>query len=720
MRQFTLVLSFMLGILVELCSQNCAPNGIKTDPNAPVNNQRPSMRNSFDYTAQNFPLNLETTQYQTNQINSPFYTTDNSNIGHFYDPNDGIRENTPEQGWELIKMDFGFDENGNPRSPGVTNPYLVLYNRYTGILRAFVARVESQPFNGALFKFEFLEGTPMQTSLLDHNAELQSLADPFTKDPELNSLAEFLTLPFKWFYADFPMIYDPCTCLFESKLSIDVQLTNTVEINATSTTTGSIATQGKPTSSQDGKGAFAIGALGSKTKAAIQLYKGTNLFKNDIQKYLSSSGPKPTEQDKFYYFYDNLRKNNFLKNGLKAIPYIEDAINILDFFTGGGKKGSSQLEIAPLSVDLKSSFTGTARGTYRYNTISFRTPGSQIPSLSPNSEYPYYNEVMGIFNLLKTPRLSMKQYIKQGSGYGGSGGYTLQSFFRLEEDIQYVVNPASGLEVQEIEMAILGDGQFSWLNGSNSGYGLKLADAGYSNIRGRNEYRTPYRSIGCFKQSVLKLERSASGFNDYVDLQSSRLRIKVMVNLRRKEGGANAQNVMFVATYPLELSTKYGISNSEANSLNYASYGFANCGSWNVPAQVSKSAVQSFCLSPDYKQSARGFKDGEYEAKVTALLEEELKQADGNRTAQSHLPEFTIFPNPSSDMIKLNYRNSDGNVLSVYVTDLIGKSVLQLAEKQDFTGSISQSFDVSTLSPGMYFLVVETSGNKEIKKFEIR
>jgi hypothetical protein len=108
----------------SLHAQTCSPNGITTNPAAPVNTQNPAKKNTFNYTATQFPLNWIYTYNNTTKINSPYFDTDNSGINQFYDPIDGIKDIYPAEGWELIKKDFGYADNGTPNNPATSNPYL--------------------------------------------------------------------------------------------------------------------------------------------------------------------------------------------------------------------------------------------------------------------------------------------------------------------------------------------------------------------------------------------------------------------------------------------------------------------------------------------------------------------------------------------------------------------------------------------------------------------
>ena len=144
----TLVFNFVCFVAL---SQTCAPNNITTNPAAPVNLQRPSKLNTWDWTAADFTLNSNIIYNGNTSIRSPFFDTDNVLINGFYDPIPGPKDFLPgPDGWELIKKDFGSEGFGQ-----VNNPYYVLYNKYRGLIRIFVARGDQTFFNGASFKMNF-------------------------------------------------------------------------------------------------------------------------------------------------------------------------------------------------------------------------------------------------------------------------------------------------------------------------------------------------------------------------------------------------------------------------------------------------------------------------------------------------------------------------------------------------------------------------------------
>lgn len=79
---------------------------------------------------------------------SPWFDSNNENVFSFRRENPKNYE--PNNGWTLIQRDFG--------EPGrfINHPYFILYNRYTGILRIFVAISETVAgYNKAVIKLRF-------------------------------------------------------------------------------------------------------------------------------------------------------------------------------------------------------------------------------------------------------------------------------------------------------------------------------------------------------------------------------------------------------------------------------------------------------------------------------------------------------------------------------------------------------------------------------------
>lgn len=82
-----LIVSFTkLSAQISTC--NPGGPGITTNPAAPVNNQRPSKLNTFDWTQQNYPINLLYNYNNATSIKNPYYQSDNQYITALSVPND--------------------------------------------------------------------------------------------------------------------------------------------------------------------------------------------------------------------------------------------------------------------------------------------------------------------------------------------------------------------------------------------------------------------------------------------------------------------------------------------------------------------------------------------------------------------------------------------------------------------------------------------------------
>ena len=74
--------------------------------------------------------------------------------------------------------------------------------------------------------------------------------------------------------------------------------------------------------------------------------------------------------------------------------------------------------------------------------------------------------------------------------------------------------------------------------------------------------------------------------------------------------------------------------------------------------------------------------------------------------------QVTIYPNPANDMLYINCKQKNA---TLFITDVIGNKIKQLSIENDIT-----SFDISSLSKGVYFLNVKTAESFITKKFIVQ
>ncbi|MDX2249990.1 MAG: hypothetical protein SF052_24620 [Bacteroidia bacterium] len=181
----------------------CDTTYITTHPNAPFNPENPAKLNTFfDWRDMEYDLNFTVNgQTISTTIPSPFYQIDNNNVSYLYLSED----DKPEDGWELIGRNLGYYDNGTPRSD-LTNPYLILYNKYTGLLRIFLAVGKREDDYDAMeIGIKFSEnGNAKRTALLDYaSLPLNSVQEFDTTLETFVTTTKFLHEEKKWMVESF-------------------------------------------------------------------------------------------------------------------------------------------------------------------------------------------------------------------------------------------------------------------------------------------------------------------------------------------------------------------------------------------------------------------------------------------------------------------------------------------------------------------------------------
>lgn len=180
------------------------------------------------------------------EIENPYFAEENKqNIDFLYDQLPENRDYHPEDGWELLIQDLGLNMNGSISS--ISHPYIVLYNKFTGIVRVFYYLREpnfEQDYDAVTIKLSFKDETNnfrYESSNFNHKTEVARPIDKHLKDQNeqmpnyLNAgLAEEYDCIGMWIHADFVMAYDPCVCNFAYKrMRIEVMATDIATIELT-------------------------------------------------------------------------------------------------------------------------------------------------------------------------------------------------------------------------------------------------------------------------------------------------------------------------------------------------------------------------------------------------------------------------------------------------------------------------------------------------------
>src|SRR6056297_2389754 len=136
--RIALLVLFSIPPLLQAQIAECG-NGISTDPRNSSNADRPEMENTFYW----FPHNgdnhanfdfLTKGGITYTGITNPFWAfTTTLPVGQLFGQDES--DFYPEDGWELLKVNFGYLLDGSPRIDPPAMPYMALYNKYSGTIR---------------------------------------------------------------------------------------------------------------------------------------------------------------------------------------------------------------------------------------------------------------------------------------------------------------------------------------------------------------------------------------------------------------------------------------------------------------------------------------------------------------------------------------------------------------------------------------------------------
>ncbi len=534
MKKIIIAIVILLITQTRLISQTCTPNpaaqncetgkGISTNPNNHVNPECPNLVNNFDWRVKhtpggNVPDERFWVYYNDDQnptwIRNPFNGPINASYGNLTDNHNSNYH--PEDGWELLKVEFGSNGNiglGVDVQPGpntVSNerpklPYMILYNKYSGTMRFFGSLLEpDNTYETVRIELRIPTQSPLkqgQTYINVYNPDLKATnllsiqgetVQPLDQETDESSIAVFVKYtnnPKVFFWFDLPVTYDPCVCNNKVQLDVSFAFVQTANIDITGKLSGGIKTEKKGT--QDyGKMAFGrilaagvSGAVAIKTGGAVVNYKA---FIDLIDVVRDHPNRNQTERD-------NLDK---LKNYLTCAEKMFSVVNgsFKDVTTSSTLKAdlTKQIAAGQKILDANTTFlsslvngckssdnaattiTGaiTASGTFTLKDeiaathISLALPGSNWSDKQMQSNtnkqgtwipsYPTYNERLGVLSILETPELGVHIKRTECSTYV-NGEITmfanLSYSFLLSEKLKYVFNPKVNININKSKIQV--------------------------------------------------------------------------------------------------------------------------------------------------------------------------------------------------------------------------------------------------------------------------
>ena len=695
MKTFLPALAGLLAIALTqpIFAQTAAPcdvKGIFTDPAKPaVNPEYPARTNTFNWYAgqQNNGMawNLNSVAINEPNIQMPWWQTDNAPITNLQGKLD-----LPKDGWELMKRDLGYDNAGQPTT-GTRNPYVILYNKRTGMLRVFTAI-------GDLFSsFQFIEiklkfnssGASHKSATLNRMEGIGTalLDTPAGNTNEFASIAPFLNYKSKWFMADFPMEYDPCACQFDSKLEIRVNLISKADVKEQSITTGTLVTTdtNNPSATKTGSTFDQAFAMGKKVydgvSAGQKSYKSIDGWASAVKTKLDISPNRAIKSAAIDALKAAMKNSSFLKAGLNSIPYVGFAVSAFDAFFGGGKEEAPNQPVAlqPMTIEMNTITTGTITAIAPYGNPTFNNPGTTITTAL---DYPYYNEAMGVFSLIKKP---VVEYHVTPTNDGTTFGRITD--YHVVENLQYVINPASGLEVQEFQVALEQSG-----NRIPDPMPAGWEYEGFVPQGTVKKYflRTEYVNSGCLTNQQFTLEVADIKSQFAYTPSSETVYLKFMLNLKPKVATANTQNVLVVLKYPVTMRSVSEIV------VDYS----APC--LTVQPQMAAADVQAVCTGSTYQAAV-------------ALRPSVPTTTAGATTNTAAIADVQVYPNPTAGAATIRITGTAAGRVSAYVTDMFGQRVLDIVQNESLAaGEQQRAFATTSLPPGLYQCVVETPDGKRM------
>jgi hypothetical protein len=417
-------------------------------------------------------------------------------------------------------------------------PYIILYNKYESILRVYGILGPGyadflSSIDAVVVKLKIEDGIDKDLNgLLRLTEGLDKPLDQKTSAIQVASVTKHQNKRGWWFSADFQLAYDPCVCYFDSKLEfeydfIETAFDFTAEINSITveedlvdgqlvdsdflnhfnyTNTGEYDDEYEASNGyliyesidrlledyinemqayEDSLDAIGIHNKEVKRrkwiakagkyvlKAGTAALTGGGSAATDLATWLPVVAPDLLETP------DSLYVKLIIKELDKVLP---KQINTLISDWVGEEIDPSELEepITPTANFTESTMRGKITKTVKdWSGHRIHTPGSYDAAdgqINSNEEYPIYNEALGVFALLETPKIRMSvtsvddcsvydQYTRSNDNYPPCDGlslddvtvdlYEMNKSYRiqiaLEEELKYLINPTLDIESYSVE-----------------------------------------------------------------------------------------------------------------------------------------------------------------------------------------------------------------------------------------------------------------------------
>jgi len=552
-------------------------------------------------------------------IQGVFNSSQNANIGFLATL---PKDMQPEDGWELLYVDIGT----NPASGGnsTNHPKLVLYNKFRSVMRVFVCITGTNldyTKSAVYLSWDSHNGTTLLA-----NANLSAYNSPIDALDNFNESKIFISLRklnhwennganpggYYWLMGEFPIMYDPCVCNFNSSFNIGARLTlsGDLQFNIFENQEKGAKTASSGTTNTTSKGfGRAIGYLGTSSKKGNEYKKTLTEVNSALEDIFGVVHSLTSDSTPFK-----------MPAWAKQIPKVGVIIGVAEFLISGGNKTSGSATQTTLKIPNLTS-QGNLEFELPFSSNKFGTPGGDHTN-EPSDRIPHYDNPIGVFNLLETPELEYVDYFLNASDAAASVDWlhvnnqmwhlpTLRQY-RVKNDLKYIINPHSGLELADIQAKIsftMG-GDFNKIVGvegitsrhtvpvtfgSNTlnklvNYGpygpvilgtdtnadMRKAwermgvtlDFRSDSFPGINRYifGTPWKALGCFPGTTFMLTKYSSGYYE----NTPKLTCKVRAVFKRKND-PDAKEVIWIGSFNVK-TTQSGLQDNTNNRYRITTY----------------------------------------------------------------------------------------------------------------------------------------------------
>lgn len=508
---------FCLGLSFNVVAQSNCDHDIVTNWVGPVNNSLPytlsspttqdiAFLNAFNWTSPN-PIQLSNMQY-----NQQMVALKNPQQLEYYGYIYNGEELSPNNGWELLLFNIGtyanLTTNLTAEIPDI--PYIVLYNRYTGIIRVFANYGSGYLPSGISFDavkvtIKMDESSINKNGLLRLANGIDQTLDQNTNITQIVTIAKHPNAPGKWFSSDFQITYDPCICYFPSDMRINFEFieSQTVELHARGISIEQDLITGNAINTNDFLSNFDYS--GNTASGGMLMYKAMESLVNDYESKLISYQTELAITNEHNAQVDRnlavikLFKHTVIQGGnsiiadIAGMPWFGEVITFANDLVGDTvltkkkiieetkkqfAKGLDQLiaknfkkmptptsPSTPMATFTEMHFQGLLQNATYLGGPIFYTPGTYgslgtgTPLLTSSLKYPIYNDPLGVFALLEQPKLEISKSIADHT-------YTVSEFpadlsyqtwtkyyqLKLVNDLKYRLNPSLDIKSHSIQV----------------------------------------------------------------------------------------------------------------------------------------------------------------------------------------------------------------------------------------------------------------------------